>query len=682
MQEIKRLLNNNNVTAIIVAFIISIFGFAITQPDLDTELYNKQKQDYIENYHTSIVDVIKRADNMLLIDIFAEDNDASVKNIEKTKRDYMRVENLQLTMDNDRVTRSVLSYTYISIITVVLMLYIIYNTCDERKNGMLQITYSAYAGRKKLAVKRSIFFLIAPIIVVICMYAANICVACIMYGFDDWRGPIQTIADYANYTYLHSKVEFLVISVLRNAFYAGIITLVVYMICNIFYNIGIALLAIGTVLVSEWWLFANISNTSVLKNLKNINIFVLFDGNYFDREYLNVNIFGWCVSGGLSLLVGSVILLIISFVLSVFFYRQAKPKLPGFIKKIIELVKISGQKFLFYLPYSFKEAWKLLIIKKGILLAGVMVLVCVVIWNNSIAKFGQRNLEIDEIYNQYGSYDWNGFEDYVKDFSNTIDDKMAQAEAIKEAVIAGTEDISRLMEADMLTIRAQAARLYLDEYEAKLAYHDRLITQRNIDVGLVAERKIDAAFGERSDRREILYGIVIIVFVILFSSWSFEVEQSAGIASIISPTKRSLKWVYCKKYMILTMLIILCLSLVYGCEFIKLIQAYELQSFDVPVQSVNFWENVEWDITIGGYVAIIFVTKIVYILLIQGLTMCFASGKKVVNRSYTLLFMISAAIGFVLLNGVNYVTKTIVIPLGIFIYVILIWLTYKRWRRY
>lgn len=682
MHEIKRLLNKKNITALAVAVIINLLGFVIMQPDMDSELYKKQKQGYVEGYHKSIMNVIKQADNMMMFDIFVENNEVSIKNIEKTKLDYERVKDLQLTMDNDRVTQSVLGYTYISIITVVLMLYIIYNTCNERKNGMMQITYSAYGGRKKLALKRSLFFFAAPFVTVILLYIINTVVACIMYGIDDFGGPVQTISAFNNYTYLHSKGEYLVISAIKNAFFTSVLTLIVYMVCNIFYNIGISLLLIGAVFVGEWWLFANIPGTSVFKNLKNINVFVLFDGNYFDREYLNVNLFGSCIGAGTILLVGSIILLIISFVLSIVLYRKFKGQLPRFIKKILEIIEIGSQKLLEKLPYSLKELWKLLVIKKGILLGAAVVFAFFIIWDNSVAKFGQRNTEIDGLYNQYGGTNWEGFEAYVEDFSAMIDDKFAEAQRIIDGINAGTEDISRLLEVEVLTNRAEAAQKYLEEYEEKLAYRQTMKEQRDIDIQLVADRKMDAAFGQRSDRREILYGIVVIVFVILVTSWAFEVEQKAGIMSIVAPTNRGAAWVYRKKYIVLISTVMAGVFFVYGCDIFNLVKTYSLQSFDAPVQSVYFWENIDINISICGYVALIFATRIVYALIIQGLTMLFGSGRYVCNRSYTLLFMIGASIVFVLLNEIGYIAKLIFICAGIVVYMALVLIAYKNWRKY
>lgn len=682
MEEIKRFFNRKNITAFITAIIFSVLGFIIMQPDMDTEVYNKQKKSYIERYATSVSDVLKRADNMLAFDIFTENNPFSIKNINKTKEDYTRVQNLTLEMDNDKVSTAVLDYRYISIIVVILMLYIIYNTCNERKNGMMEITYSSCGGRKKLALKRSLFFFAAPFIAVLVMYLINTIVACIMYGIDDFSGPVQTIAAFEKYTYLHSKGEYLVIAALKNAFFAGVLTMLVYMVCNIFLNIGIALLFIGAVFVGEWWLFASLTGTSVLKNLKYINIFVLFDGTYFDREYLNVNLFGNCISANGVLLYGSIILLIVAFALSVILYRKREGQLPRFIKKILDVIEINSQKLLAKLPFFLKELWKVLVLKKGVILVAVVIVAFIVIQNNSVAKFGQRNTEIDGIYNQYGGTDWEGYEKYVDEFEIMVNDFFDRAQAIIDGVNAGTEPITRLLEADTLSARGSAAVRYLEEYKEKLAYRERMKSDRGIDIQLVADRKMDAAFDERASRRELLYGIVMLIFVILITSWSFEIEQKAGIMPIIAPTQRGASWSYRKKYIVLTCMLLIGFVVLYGADLIFLINTYNLQSFDAPVQSVYFWENVKINVSIGGYVAIMFGTKLVYMLVIQALTLLFGSGRYVDNRSYTLLFIIGSGICFALLMGLNYVGWLIFTGVGAICYVPLVLWAYKNWRKY
>ncbi|MBQ8730493.1 MAG: hypothetical protein IJY81_04840 [Lachnospiraceae bacterium] len=544
---------------------------------------------------------------------------------------------------------------------------------------MITLTYTSVKGRKYLALKRSIMLCIIAFLLTVIFYVVNLIIAIIIYGPDNFSGPIQTIISYSSYTYLHSKGTYLLIVIFKNAFIACSLTMFTYMIINMFNNVKFSIVILAFVMAFEWWLTTIIKNASNLEFLKYINIFNLFKFNEIDRKYYNLIVNGSYVPASKIVLTTTLIIFILGFILSVLFYRRTENKLPKIIGKLLQFIEESTQKLLANMPFIIKELWKIFITKKGLVIIAAGIYVFIFVWNHTLINIPNRYKDMDEIYREYGGKDWSAFEQYIKERESEIDDLYTQATDIQDKIQKGELSKAESFNVTRLSSKAKFLTDILNDHKEKIERRNMIKDKYDIDIYLVTDRGYHEAFGHNSTMREYIYGILIFIVTILLVAITFEIEHESHIMPIHTATLKGRKWIFLKKYSILMVLTFLVYASVYITDILLLIKRYALTHFDAPIQSLDFMMDFKYEISIASYVMIMLLFRLVFTILIQGIVIFIASRNTVSNRSYLFYIMLAASIVFILLVKLGFMAWLITIGFGVALYIMLMIITYKRW---
>ena len=103
----------------------------------------KEQLEYIIKYPEDIKNIQNNADTLKSFSIFADKNSFTYNNIQKTAKDFKRVEGVQLYLTDNKAVSGFVTYYYIYYLALILNVFVLYELFGERENGMLCIVHTS-----------------------------------------------------------------------------------------------------------------------------------------------------------------------------------------------------------------------------------------------------------------------------------------------------------------------------------------------------------------------------------------------------------------------------------------------------------------------------------------------------------------------------------------------------------
>lgn len=115
----------------------------------------------------------------------------------------------------------------------------------------------------------------------------------------------------------------------------------------------------------------------------------------------------------------------------------------------------------------------------------------------------------------------------------------------------------------------------------------------------------------------------------------FSYEKKSDMEVLINTTGNGRKSVKKRKYIIVVILCIIMWLIISGMEIYTVTKTYKLSGLQAPVQSLSFMENIPINISIGGYMCIAYIYRLIVMLLSE--TIFIVVSEKVNNQEVCLL---------------------------------------------
>ena len=339
------------------------------------EYHQKSEATYIENFHSTITNVVHQADNMGSISIFAQEDSFSRHNVEKTKADYTTLlsikpilfDNLFLSDFFADTTRNLMGVLMISLITFV---YI-----DENKQGLRCMIFSTVNGRGRLILQKILALLLWALCFALVLGGGNLLISCLSYGKnigDYIHYPIQSLSMFGNFPWNCSIGTFLFLYLLYQGFVLFLIGLGIWSILFCVEYLLLSIGIVGAIGITTYFLYELIDSKHPLNVLHYCNPWYLSNGSSVFTEYKNLNIFGQAVNKNIAILFFFllIILFFVVMTLSVGIWRYPCASTVNKVKRMIKNTEIQIQKtidtWLSRRSLTGMEYYKVLIGQKGI----------------------------------------------------------------------------------------------------------------------------------------------------------------------------------------------------------------------------------------------------------------------------------------------------------------------------
>ena len=573
-----------------------------------------EKTAYIEGYADSIKAVITSASNMKKFSIFGTTD--SMSNINKTEKDYKRIENVDVTMMNSRAAEQFLKYDISIYIVLALMIYVIYSIYEYRDNGMWQITYTAVNGRMRLAAKGvigiGVITMASAFIMQICGLAAMLCV---YGGWNTLTAPVQCLTGYNNYTLPVNVITYLFIRYVVMCVIVFTLSLVISLVSALCRKRIGAMVLVGIIAGAEAFAYQNISMQSSLRVFRKINIINVMNVSSILKKYDNVTIAGASVSVTNVLCIVCVIISIVAAILLILLGKLVRPgRGIGLIGKIIEKIGQLNQVVLFRLPHFWKETYKVLITARGWIVVCVVLFMTVFICNNQKITYSDDEQKKDEYYQQYGGSDYSGFTAIIEQRRKDVQEAESRLETAQEQYDRGEIDENTVSRYVYNLMDAQRILDSMSEYIQQIEYVKQVKEEYGIDAYVMSQRGYDQILGDKGAARRLLIYVVLGFGVVLIAEAENSVEYKNSMNMLINSSEKGRRWERTVKACAVCVLAGVSAFLLYIIEMWIMYKAYGMPYINAPLISLSFMNpgRIFRGITIRQYMCVLMAREIIY----------------------------------------------------------------------
>lgn len=608
-----------------------------------------EKLTYLAGYEDRIERIFTNAAQIKEFSIFQDPGSYAYANTIKTARDFERMRGVSLSLDQDRATQQVLGFSYLSFFAAAFVLYVLYEILRERDNGMWAVTHAMKNGRCRLAAGRGMGLAVITAGFYLLCLLTNLLIACLLYGVDDFGGYIQTIQAYAKYPLPVSKLAYLGLYAAKNCFALVTVVMLADLIFTVLRSRNLAVVLLLAGFAGEWQLMQRIPVYSNLKLLRYVNLMQLFDSTALDREYQNLNVFGKAVSAPLVLFLAEALLLAVCFGLAVWIYGKQYPGRTARFERWLAPAARAVQKLLERLPLGVKEAYKILVSKRGLIFALFGAATCLLIYDKTLVTFPELQQKMDAAYDSYGGSDWTVFDTYVAGLEEAYAQKSAQAEEMSAQIRAGLLEPDKVGEVSMLQNQAASILVYLREYHEKQALHERMQTENGIEIYAVSDRGYREIMGPNSTLREIVIGLVLLTLLVLFASQTFGFEGRAHMKPLLKSAGRGIAWLWRRKLLCIFLIAGGLLAVFYGADYGMLLNRYRTPDLDAPIQSLTFFAQQTARISIVQLLVLQTAFKVILPLSAAACALLISSGRRAANQMYVPVLIVAYAVLYVLI---------------------------------
>lgn len=566
-------------------------------------------------------------ENISDISIFnsSSGNNYSNKNIEKTVEDYSELQGIEPNFQSGKWIEVATEFYITDILIILMVCLIIYISIfyEKEKNLHAVIRVSKY-GKLHTAICKLMAFQLSCIIITVIFYGGNLVYSFVNLSIPNLSYTIQSIAIFSTTTLKMSISIYLLIFLISKAIVfiiiGNIMLLIAIMSCYIF----IPYISIGFIMVASYTMWKVIIPTSKYAIFKYLNLVGLLDINKVFGEYLNINILNAPINlYKLWLIFVIAFLALINIAIVIAYCR---------IKKIsVRSIDFKRKKFSPHTSLFKHELYKILIMKKGILIIVLFIMATAYLYTNNSYYISGGELK----YNQYmkklegkltsekeeflykEKEKFENAEKKVEEIDKSLRDKeitMMQANAMKEEynkILSNYNTFQKVWDKYEFIKKHEGSEFVYDSaYKMLFNYNDNIF-------------KIAA----------ILY-FTVIIFVL---SVVFPMEYSNSQYRILNTTLLGKKIIEKMKIVISSVLAIIIMGISIGVRYIYISRYYEFSN--ISAKAISVFGADFWGAQMPIYLVLIIAIGVLLLLSLIFMSIILLVSKKVKNSVYTVVIV-------------------------------------------
>lgn len=620
----------------------------------------RSKLTYLAGYGESVDNVFTNAENMKKFSIFSKKDSYSYSNIIRTAKDFERVRDVEVTLDNDKAADAFVHYNLMYYIAAGLMVVIIYGLFDERENGMWQIVHNTPKGRTELAVKRLLLLVCGSFAILLLLYASTFLMSLGLYGgFSDLANPVQTLQDYGKFTYALSKGGYILRLFFLSWFVLCGLSVILWALFVVFRNRNHTLICTAVFVGIEILVYQKIEIQSIYNAFHYINVVSFLRISDLYSIYMNWG-FGTYVFSVMSVVVFSLgMVSVLAAVIATVRYAGMRPETRvTWLARVFAAIHKQYQKLFAKYPVVLKEVHKLIITGKGLWAVVCVLIIAVYFSTSGQMTFTDAQKERDKMYLEHGGEDYSYIVDYVEEQQENYRKAVENMEAAAEKYERGEIDLSEYSSIVSSVYYQRAALSMIQEYQEKISYAERIKEEYDVDIWLVSDRGYEEIFGQYSSQRELILLIALVTAVMLIISECIAMEYRTGMNMIVHSAGRGRGFFMCQKIIACVLVTIGLTVAVYGIDYWNLYKIYGMPYLSAPAVSLTFLEGTSMKLvlntTIGGWIAICFAARAAVALVTMAAAIFVSKiiGKKG-NRSIMPIVLVGLIVAVCILHKVT-----------------------------
>ncbi|MBR6718128.1 MAG: hypothetical protein IKI77_07260 [Oscillospiraceae bacterium] len=317
-----------------------------------------------------------------LLGKLSEKNSFITRNLEKTAKDYAKLEGIELTQGQNRGLLAVSTYTVTDFLLLIAPLLLAIELAHESETAIGALARTTKNGHLALCIRRIAAIALLSAASVLCMYCGNMLYARRFFGSAGLHRMLQSVPEFQLCSMRITIGGYYFATAIIKCIAVTATALFLWIILSRFYKILSWLIA-APVLILHYLTGRLVMPTSSFNHLRYLNVFSALHTSMFFKEYCNLNWFGHASGFFADMLIFLILTLLILTGLSLYLIGHCHPVRIG--QKLEQLKEQIEKRMAKHMPaysvFGF-EGWKLLIPQHVLLIAAVFSILVVFLWND------------------------------------------------------------------------------------------------------------------------------------------------------------------------------------------------------------------------------------------------------------------------------------------------------------
>lgn len=261
------------------------------------EIY--EEIEALSGYGNFLSDIQSKSETLSGISIFSKETSDgfSSRNIQKTAKDYVRMENTSIRYDISHGVVSAISFLVTDCAAFLfLFVFSFIMMFEEKGRNLYTFIKPAPRGRTETMAAKIAVLAVYTAVITVLLYGSNLLFFHFTTGLGDLNRSIQSIGIFMGSTLSLSVGQFLLCWLLLKWLACFLIGLLVLFASTLLSKLPSAFGLCAALLLGSFALYTFIPDNSNITMLKHINLFGLFRVQDMLGKYLNLNVFGYPVS--------------------------------------------------------------------------------------------------------------------------------------------------------------------------------------------------------------------------------------------------------------------------------------------------------------------------------------------------------------------------------------------------
>lgn len=542
--------------------------------------------DYVDNYNEKIDEKIKYCEQQMKSSIFREKKSFEYLNLLKTRADMSKVKGQALKLSNGIWLKQLLDFRYTVIILFLITLAVVYSFFNEQKTGLIYIVHASKNGRMLLFIRRVGILLLISLVTSVLLYMITAATSIALHGgMEGVMDLVSCDSAYMVSGYGMNRIEFCFVLALLSGLTCFALSMLAWLIMSFFPNNNIGLFLFVLLYGLEYILYLLISEKSIFRFFKYVNIAVFKDANAIFSVYKNWGYSWWITDVLQTHIVMVAVILVGATALCGYRYagkyvRNSATMLERLLLRLQEFVMRVVEKS----PSMIKEIYKILISQKIIILLAILI---GFVTNIEVGNKVMYNMEMS----------------YYKTFFDKAKGLAYGSEL--EGILKGYEEeyeqfADSLDEEDVNSSQKLAVRRSLLEYIIGKVDYVQKQNEAGIDAVIIMPYEYEWAFGTKQKENQMFLAFVCVTATILLCSTFYSYENKNGIMPLLRSMKERKKWCI-KKYLAIWLLSAVFILITYGIYYFGLFHTYDMQELDFAAQSLEKFSELTPALSFRGF---------------------------------------------------------------------------------
>jgi len=618
MSEFRRIFFSRRMlfTWLVGLFLCCIFFFYECGSTDQITLTDEELQSYIDGYPGFLKSVKDNAENIGMLADLGDNTGYTRDNIDKTVTDYSRLEGITLVAGENKGIVLFSNFVLADAIIVAIVLVVLLQFAEEKTKGLSLLVRCTKNGRSTLLLERVGILATASFAASILVTAVCLLISHILCGSIDLSRPLQSVPEFSLCAFPISIGDYVLLSVLLKVLAAFVFGLLVLLLL-VWLEAIPAVLVGGGILFGEFLFYTLILGTDRLSGFKLANIIAMLRTEIFFKYYYNINLFGNAV-GFLDfstvILIGIAIALIVIAAVA-----SAKCTGNNFSLKYLNRIKVWCSLHAPNPPVFYWELRKVLVSQKGILILAAVLYFAA---SSGLEYRYYNNFDKDrEIY--YEKYAGVITDETLSKMQEEYEEKrnlLIEANAKVHYLQANDPENPRIITLMQTCYDLNQTLKAIDEITEVASGALEYTKETGVETQLVKPDAYEKLFVHDRNTTNKNSMFLLLSIIGLFSGL-LACEKECNMTLWLGTLFKG------RRKLLLTKLGIIALMtpvLVLGVSWAQLYQIQTATGFnnlDAAVQSLELLRGFPFPVTIGGYLVLIYVIRMLFTFLLGGLVM-------------------------------------------------------------